>query len=524
MKTIEILYSKAIEYLTKADYEKANKLLKFYLTKKPNSADALNNLGVSFFQLKKYDVAANCFKRAQQLSPLNNESINNLGMAYLKIGNIQSAINQFERAISLNPRYLSPLLNLSLCHKELKDYSKAITYIRKALSLQENNTEALSNYGMILYLMRDFQSAEKVFHDITKQVPNSFEAKKNYGYLKQELGDFTGALALFNEALGLHPGDKPTLFNKSLVLLTKGMYSEGIKLYENRFASGSVTTRFNPYRTELLLGDISERSGKFLIYHEQGLGDLIQSFRFVKLLSRLGFEVYLEAPESLRGIFRRSCPSVQFVQNVTSVEGYKHVCPIMSLSYFFNLERECIPLTSGYLTSDKIKNADWRKEIRNKKKFRLGICWSSVSSFPGDYKRSMHLKLFKRIFHGFDLDIIVLQKIIKPGDLNAFKKLVGVSFFGSKLSTFDDTASLATSCDLIITTCTSIPHLTGALGIKTLLLVSKSPDWRWGESGSGTDWYKSINVIRQDVFGEWGPVVKRTRRLLKKEIYKSRAL
>ena len=60
-----------------------------------------------------------------------------------------------------------------------------------------------------------------------------------------------------------------------------------------------------------------------------------------------------------------------------------------------------------------------------------------------------------------------------------------------------------TKLDLVISTCTSVAHLAGALGVPTLVLVSRNPDWRWMVNRSDSPSYPSVEVLRQKTNGDW---------------------
>ncbi len=65
------------------------------------------------------------------------------------------------------------------------------------------------------------------------------------------------------------------------------------------------------------------------------------------------------------------------------------------------------------------------------------------------------------------------------------------------------------SCDLIITVCTSLVHLAGALGVPTWVMVPKHPAWRYQNSGP-MPFYRSVRLYRQPAAedGAWLPVVQ----------------
>ena len=75
---------------------------------------------------------------------------------------------------------------------------------------------------------------------------------------------------------------------------------------------------------------------------------------------------------------------------------------------------------------------------------------------------------------------------------------------------FTDTLALASTCNHIITIDTSYAHLCGAAGLPTLMLLRRNCDWRWGWTRQDSDWYDSLELIRQDIDGDWEPVIKKT--------------
>ncbi len=73
---------------------------------------------------------------------------------------------------------------------------------------------------------------------------------------------------------------------------------------------------------------------------------------------------------------------------------------------------------------------------------------------------------------------------------------------------FVDTAAVLCNLDALVTTDTAIAHLAGSLGVRTILLLGKVPDWRWLRSGETTVWYPSVEIVRQTELGDWKPCVE----------------
>ena len=74
---------------------------------------------------------------------------------------------------------------------------------------------------------------------------------------------------------------------------------------------------------------------------------------------------------------------------------------------------------------------------------------------------------------------------------------------------FLEYAAIVANCDLVITTGTSVAHISAGLGIPTWVLLPKVPDWRWGLEGDTTFWYPSMRLFRQHERGNWDEVIAR---------------
>ncbi len=71
------------------------------------------------------------------------------------------------------------------------------------------------------------------------------------------------------------------------------------------------------------------------------------------------------------------------------------------------------------------------------------------------------------------------------------------------LESFADTAAVLAALDLVISTDTSVPHLAGALGCPTWLLLHHTADWRWQEQRPDSPWYPTMRIFRQPAAGDW---------------------
>ena len=84
---------------------------------------------------------------------------------------------------------------------------------------------------------------------------------------------------------------------------------------------------------------------------------------------------------------------------------------------------------------------------------------------------------------------------------------------------YEDTAALIMGLDLVISVCTAVVHLAGALGKEVWVMTPSIPEWRYQASGSEMPWYPSAKLFRQAPGEPWEAVAGRVGNELKRRSY-----
>ena len=527
----------------KGEYEIAEINYRQSLTLVPNRESTLSNLCLTLLASNKFNEAEQVAINLNNLFPKNknhillaveaysrqknwNAALNfvdqlldlvipesigycNRAMILVELQRFTEAIIDFDKSICLNKHNVDAYFGRGNAHQALGQLWDAVSNYDSALICNENYFEAYVNRGIVLIEMRLFDSALLSFEKAIKLNPISAEAHFGRGNALAGLGQTREAIDSFQKSIDLKPDFADAYFNKSVNLLLEGDYAEGWSLHEWRW-KGNATNPERNFPVPIWLGGSSLVNKTILLHAEQGLGDSIQFCRYARLVKNLGATTLLEVPKGLIGLLSDLEGVDLLIQSGEPLPPFDYHCPLLSLPLAFNTNLQSIPSASAYLKRNYKGQEKWAQRLGVKTKPRVGIVWSSMSNYKNDMQRSMLLSSFLEYFPVANLDLVCLQKEIKSADMACFD-LVGdrIRYFGDDLSDFADTSALAGCMDLVISTCTSVPHMTGALGIETWLLLSYVPDWRWLKDRNDSPWYESMKLYRQGVDKEWSPVLQR---------------
>jgi Flp pilus assembly protein TadD len=84
---------------------------------------------------------------------------------------------------------------------------------------------------------------------------------------------------------------------------------------------------------------------------------------------------------------------------------------------------------------------------------------------------------------------------------------IPIAHWPEAIDDYDETAALVVALDGIVSVCTAIVHLGGALGRPVRVATPRVPEWRYGALGERMPWYPSVRLVRQTRSGAWAPVV-----------------
>jgi tetratricopeptide (TPR) repeat protein len=490
-----------------ADYDKA-------LALKPDFAEVWLARGRVLYDLKRNDEALHALNKALALQPNAAEARLIRGNILFALDRQTEALADFDKALALRPDMASAWLGRGNVFCALDRGDEALAAYDKALTLNRQFAEAWLGRG---HAFRDLGRHDEALTAYDKALalrPDLPEAWFSRGNILFDLNRDDEALRDFEKAIELRPDNAEALLNKSLVKLSLGDFEEGWALYEWRWKSKFFTSTVRHFSQKPWLGD-GEVAGKTALVHaEQGFGDIIQFYRYIAELGKLGCKIILEAPAPLVPLFAAQQNDFQIIPWGVTHPHFDVHCPLLSLPYAFKTTLRTIPAAIPYLFPSPQKVDQWRTKLGEKDKPRVGLAWSG-NPRNKDKARNIPLGLLlPNMSAGIEWHSV--QKDLREEDRSSLKSNPAMIDHAASLNDFSDTAALIAELDLVISVDTVAAHLAGALGKPVWILLPFHPDFRWLRDRTDSPWYPTARLLRQTRSGDWGGVIDKLARELQR--------
>ena len=469
----------------------------------PTTAE-LFDLALSYHQSGQASQAEHLCRQILAVDRAQQAVYHLLGILAKEAGRPQEAISLIRHAIELNPHIAGFHYNLGLVHQSQGEWVDSEACFRQALQLDTQQPRVHRNLGVALFQQGKTAQAADCFRQALMRDPNDLDAYSNLGLILVEQRQLAAADECYRQALRIDPGNQAALLNRSFLRLLQGDFESGWPDFECRSAW--------PGTKERLLGqprwDGAPLDGKTIfIYAEQGLGDTIMCARFLPLVKQRGGTVILECQTALHGLMA-GLGVEQIVRPGAPLPTFDTHIPLLSLPGLSGCNLHTIPKDIPYLHADPTLVRRWRQVLEPDcgRALQVGIAWQGNPYNSMDRLRSVPLRYFEALARVSGARLVSLQ--VGAGTDQLAAAPFPVADVGSRFDpgSLDDLAATLMNLDLVVTVCTSVAHLAGALGVPAWVALSFSSDWRWLLDRSDSPWYSTLRLFRQPGPGDWQAV------------------
>ncbi|OGA20540.1 MAG: hypothetical protein A3I02_11745 [Betaproteobacteria bacterium RIFCSPLOWO2_02_FULL_67_26] len=517
----QALHLMGLVKLARGDHRDARGWLERAVAARP-SPEALVDLAAALTKNWELDDAIRCCREALAVAPELAEAHFNLGTALHWKRQFQAATESLQEAVRLNPDYLPARVNFGRSLLGIGNYPAAQRELEHVIAANPSHAGALLFYGISCHEQGQFDKAIGYYDRAHALKPTATDILGNMANAYRDVGNFARSAEIFEQVLALKPDYAEARNDYSHALLARGHFVRGWKLYEARWEANRWPDRAT-YAQPLWTGG-SLAGKRLLVWGEQGIGDQMMFASMFPELLKFPASCTVVCEQKLMPLFARSFPAVHTIarrsreHEAACREPYDYQVPIASLGQYFRRSYAEFPRHSGYLRADPAKVAAWKARLAalgpGKK---VAISWRGGFVGTRRHLRSIGIAEWLPILRTPGVEFISLQYTDCAEELAALREHHGIAphHWQDVIDDYDETAALVCALDLVVSVCTSLVHLTGALGRPAWVLVPAVPEWRYMLAGDSMPWYPSVKLYRQDRIGEWNEVIGRVGALLK---------
>jgi hypothetical protein len=295
-------------------------------------------------------------------------------------------------------------------------------------------------------------------------------------------GNFAEGQRIADKLAVERPDDSRAAYNRGWYELMKGNIQLGYRLQQLG-------------RRVKIIGDAPPNTpqplwngqvGTVLLRLEGGLGDQIHQARYTANLVERGCKVVLSSSGSLCALLKDIAGVSAVIQHGAEFGVYHdYWLPAMSAPVPLGLELSDI-VGTPYVPRPKVSH----------KGLTIGLRWSGNKQFEREHHKLFPPALF---FDAVKRDGVRFISLQRDADLDAKPDWVETV----PLDSWTDTQRAVSSCDLVVSSCTSVSHLSAAMGVPTWVVIPVMGYYLYAEPGPKTPYYNSMRLFRQQKYGDW---------------------
>lgn len=451
-------------------------------------------------------------ERALALDPESADAYFLRGRILAERSRAREAVAEYARALVADPAHREALDHKGAAHDELGEFEEALGCAERLIEICPGDARAHHKKALMLRELGRLAEAEAALREALALEPELREAACHLALVWIEQGRFAEAEQQLARVLARAPEDVEARWTMALLNLLQGRFAVGWEYYRAREARRGASER----RPDLPQWDGRPLpEGTLLIYSEQGLGDEIMfASCFPDALRRVRW-CAIECEPRLVPLFRRSFPGAFVSARAAGQPAIPRPAAQIAAGDLPGLFRRdwCdFPRHDGYLVAAPERVAAWRERLRALGPGpKIGLAWTGGTVKTKRRLRSLPLAELRPVLALGGAHFMSLQYVDSAREIAEFSARHGIRVLHwlEAGCDYDETAALVAALDMVLSVCTAVVHLSGALGKRTWVMVPAMPEWRYLAQGEAMPWYPAVRLFRQQQPGDWRPVIER---------------
>lgn len=320
-----------------------------------------------------------------------------------------------------------------------------------------------------------------------------------------------------NSDIRANPEDAQARYNKGAWMLSAGKFTEEAwsSLTWRLFLPG-CTGDYSLYPVPVWEGE--DLAGKnILVWLEQGIGDQIQAGSLFDDAINTCASVTIYCNRRVWPLYKRSFPNATVLKpgQLNEFRHFDHQLTFSDLGQAFRKSFDDFGKSVAYLKPDPAKVEYFRAKYKTLKSGNkvIGLSWRSSNAKIGDGK-TIGLRALGPVINTPGITWVSLQYSETPEEMGQHKV-----YRDSEVNQMWDMESFAAqvaALDGVISISNTALHVAGALGVKSLGLLSRGGcrNWYWFNERTDCPWYPSVELVRQTAPDDWSHPINRAKEWL----------
>jgi hypothetical protein len=407
----------------------------------------------------------------------------------------ESAAKLFLKTAAENLHELNLLDHVAQLQSSIKDYSETISTLTRMLELPKD--ESATN-AIRLNLATTYNKTNNPLEAIKQldQLPDVLQTKMERSLAHYFLGDYQTSETIMRDIAAI-----PNLpeqvrdrvhYNLAIYDMERGKFQEGYQQYVEKGHRIHIWPTQQRAMIPLWKGEV-EPGKTILIHAEGGIGDELIGVRFMNQLRDLGMRpVWKTNNRHIHTVFNRN--GYECVLEFDEVDVY-NAAQVMAMYLPIYLKLTKDDLWAGVYLKPCEKHVEkWKAILPEGPK--LAIKWQGNTGYDQDLHRSLPVdKLQELEYNGTKINLQLEPELKTDWS------------YTPDINSIEDTLAILSLCDNVISSCTSVAHMAGAIGKTVTVCPPIAYYYVWAD---GIQWYGDhVTVLKQRIHGNWDEVFRK---------------
>lgn len=411
---------------------------------------------------------------------------------------------------------------MGIVEKDYNGVHASLSMLRRALAINPTQAETWSNLGLVLWRLNRIDEAGVALHRAVDIEPDRTTFLGNLGVFLGAVGNTDAAERSLTKSITIDPENCAAQWDLALLYLRQGDWKRGLQQYDIRRKHRGP--RFYPELPAPMWKGEDLNGKTIFIQGEQGVGDRFLFSRYLTWIKDTWPDCRIMAGmfDTLTNLFWEYRYAVEMLPNgVPYPENLDYATFLLNLPERHGTSLDNVPADPGLLLKRVLharKNATCNMPKPALPSLKVGLVWTGNPEQVRNLDRTIPLEMLLPLTE--DPRLVFYSFQCSPGSKDLHRLMAGdlICDLSAEIERegWVATGMALMEMDLLISVCTSVPHLAGALNVPTWVMLCADPYWIWARSGDTTPWYPGLRLFRQRKLGEWQPVIDEVRAELAK--------